>query len=606
MSNFDKREKVLEVKNLKKYFYSGVGKNRLVIPAVDGISFDLYKREVLGLVGESGCGKTTTGRTIIKIYNPTDGSVKFNNVEISAGYETNLQNIREIKRKLKDDIKALKPNGPKILEKEAKIARKKLELTYELASLEERYKENQRKVRQPIVDYKSQKYEVKNNYTLTVESIEFDINERRKAIIDLTINKSKELYERELRMAKLSYERSSDGLKSSAALEKTEIKRNLIRLKEEHEATLIELETKYEPLIAEDEKVRKHKKEVKDQLKVLKQELKEKRKEEKEKYKDAKKEISRPNYIVIFKEQLKVRDDYLFERKDLNDQFKEYRKVTNQKIADLTEERSLTEEEKQKIAELKRKAKDDIRAEKAKIAEAKQINKSEESDDEITKMQMIFQDPISSLNPRMTVREIVSEGLVIQGGYTKSEIEDRVIKALDLVGLAPEFLARYPHEFSGGQRQRIGVARALVMNPDLIIADEPVSALDVSIRAQVINLLRELKDDLGLTILFIAHDLSIVEFFCDRIAVMFYGKIVELATSEDLFRNPMHPYTKSLLSAVPQPDPDYEKGRKRIFYDPRMHDYRFDRPTFRKIGEDHYVLANDKEFEQMQKEYKEK
>jgi oligopeptide transport system ATP-binding protein len=142
------------------------------------------------------------------------------------------------------------------------------------------------------------------------------------------------------------------------------------------------------------------------------------------------------------------------------------------------------------------------------------------------------------------------------------------------------------------------------MNPDLVIADEPVSALDVSVRAQVINLLTNLKEDLGLTILFIAHDLSIIEFFCDRIAVMYYGHIVELATSEDLFKNPMHPYTKSLLSAVPQPDPDYEKGRKRIFYDPRQHDYRFDKPTFRQIGEDHYVLANDKEFELMQKEYK--
>jgi oligopeptide transport system ATP-binding protein len=171
------------------------------------------------------------------------------------------------------------------------------------------------------------------------------------------------------------------------------------------------------------------------------------------------------------------------------------------------------------------------------------------------------------------------------------------------VGLSADYATRYPHEFSGGQRQRIGIARALIMNPNFIIADEPISALDVSIRAQVINLLTELREELGLTILFIAHDLSVVRFFCDRIAVMYYGKIVELAPSEELFARPMHPYTRSLLSAIPQPDPDYEKGRKRINYNPSQHDYRIDKPSLRDVAPGHSVYANDKEFEIIKKEY---
>ena len=216
---------------------------------------------------------------------------------------------------------------------------------------------------------------------------------------------------------------------------------------------------------------------------------------------------------------------------------------------------------------------------------------------------MIFQDPISSLNPRMTVKEIIGEGLVILGGYTDDEISERVAHVLELVGLSPDYATRYPHEFSGGQRQRIGIARALIMNPNFIIADEPISALDVSIRAQVINLLTELREELGLTILFIAHDLSVVRFFCDRIAVMYYGKIVELAPSEELFANPMHPYTRSLLSAIPQPDPDYEKGRKRINYDPSQHDYRIEKPSLREVAPGHLVYANDKEFEVIKQDY---
>jgi len=212
----------------------------------------------------------------------------------------------------------------------------------------------------------------------------------------------------------------------------------------------------------------------------------------------------------------------------------------------------------------------------------------------------IFEDPISSLNPRMTVQEIIGEGLTINTSLTKEEIKEKVGEVLELVGLNREYATRYPHEFSGGQRQRIGVARALIMNPDFIIADEPISALDVSIRAQVINLLSELKDNFGLTIMFIAHDLSVVRFFCDRIAVMYNGKIVEMADSSELFSNPIHPYTKSLLSAIPQPDPDTEKNRTRIQYNPNQHDYRVDKPSLKEIKEKHFVLFNDAEFKSFQ------
>ena len=183
-------------------------------------------------------------------------------------------------------------------------------------------------------------------------------------------------------------------------------------------------------------------------------------------------------------------------------------------------------------------------------------------------IQMVFQDPLSSLNPRMTIEEIVCEGLIIGGEKDKRVLREKCAEMLSLVGLSSDHMSRYPHEFSGGQRQRIGIARALVVNPKLLIADEPVSALDVSVQAQVINLLESLKKNLGLTLLFIAHDLSVVKYFSDRIAVMYKGKIIELADSDRLFENPLHPYTRALLSAIPRPDPVFERQRKRISYTP--------------------------------------
>ena len=215
---------------------------------------------------------------------------------------------------------------------------------------------------------------------------------------------------------------------------------------------------------------------------------------------------------------------------------------------------------------------------------------------------MIFQDPIESLNPRMTIEEIVGESLRLRG-MSKEEAHRQVIAMLDKVGLTEEHATRYPHEFSGGQRQRVGIARAMIVRPRLIIADEPVSALDVSIQAQVINLLNDLKQDLGLTILFIAHNLSVVKYFSDRIGVMYYGKMVELANSDDLYSHPLHPYTRALLSAIPQPNPLTERKRRRVDYVPeRDHDYSKEKPEMREVESEHFVYCSPSEWEHYRKE----
>ena len=209
---------------------------------------------------------------------------------------------------------------------------------------------------------------------------------------------------------------------------------------------------------------------------------------------------------------------------------------------------------------------------------------------------MIFQDPIASLNPRMTVEEIIGDGLKRRGMKDVNERHARIVDMLQHVGLMAEHATRYPHEFSGGQRQRIGIARALAVDPTLIIADEPVSALDVSVQAQIINLINALKHEFGLTILFIAHNLSVVKYFCDRIGVMYYGKLVELANSDELFAHPTHPYTRALLSAIPLPDPISEKKRVKISYDPSLHNYsETNAPTYHTVREGHQVYCIDEE-----------
>lgn len=381
-------ETILSVRNLKQHFTTGIGKNKLVVKAVDDVSFDIVKGEVFGLVGESGCGKTTTGRTIIKLYEPTDGEVYFLGERIAAGTVGLKESIKEEKQTARKAIEALKA-----------------EMMAELSGASD-----------------SEKANVQATYQEKINALEL----KRDAVVK--------------------------NLKRDIPLRKEDTAKN--------------------------------------------------------------------------------------DRARLN------------------------------------------------------------------KMQMIFQDPIASLNPRMTVKEIIAEGLRIAGEKKEKIINEKVQDVLKTVGLVPEHASRYPHEFSGGQRQRIGIARALVVNPEFIIADEPISALDVSIQAQVINLLNDLRKDFGITILFIAHDLSVVKYFADRIGVMYYGKLVELASKDEIFKNPLHPYTKSLLSAVPLPDPQYERGRRRIKYDPTTHDYSSDLPELHEIKEGHFIYANQAEIAAYKKELK--
>lgn len=386
------QEVLLRVEHLCQYFKTN--------KAVDDVSFDIKKGEVFGLVGESGCGKTTTGRSIIKLYDITSGNIYFKGKRIAAG----TLSYKKAIAKAREEMKTANP------------ARKE-----ELKSL--------------IADQRAQ---------------------MKAAIHD---------------------HKNCDKLYANLVAE--------------------EVDKKFQPLLAA----------AKDE------------------------ELQR------------LKEQYAYEKR---------------------------------------------------IAKKQRF---------VTQIQMIFQDPIASLDPRMTVYETIAEGLVIRGEKDKKVIDEKVYGVLEMVGLVREHAGRYPHEFSGGQRQRIGVARAVVMNPELIIADEPVSALDVSIQAQVINLLNELRHRLGLTIMFVAHDLSVVKYFSDRIGVMYFGKLVELATSDELFAHPLHPYTKSLLSAIPLPDPMYEKQRQRIKYDPlSAHDYSTEQPTLREIAPGHFVQCNQAEFEAYQKE----
>ena len=401
MANVNEKETLLKVDHLCQYFGP--------VKAVDNVSFEIKKGEVFGLVGESGCGKTTTGRSIIKIYDITSGSIYFKGQRICAGTKGYKDQIKA----LKAEIKELKKSGA--ADASEKIAAKEAEI-----------------------------HELK----LESEKAKFDHNHSDREYAKTLMKKVDEEYQPKLESAKNDPE----------ALKKLE-------------------------------------KEYKDQRHIAK----------------------------------------------------------NTKL--------------------------------------------------ITQIQMIFQDPIASLNPRMTVKEIIAEGLVINGIKDQKYIDEKVYEILELVGLVREHAGRYPHEFSGGQRQRIGIARAVIMNPELLIADEPISALDVSIQAQVINLLNELRDTLDLTILFIAHDLSVVKYFSDRIGVMYFGKMVELATSDELFEHPLHPYTRSLLSAIPLPDPHSEKNRQRIVYNSLAeHDYSVDKPSLRELTPGHFVYCNDAEEAKYKKE----
>ena len=414
--NNENKKVLLKVEHLEQYFKLG----KKTLKAVDDVNFEIYEGEVFGLVGESGCGKTTTGRSIIKLYDITGGSIYFDGSRIAAG----------------------------------------------------------------INEYKEAIANAKNEY----RKIAKDINQQ---------------------------------LKTASEDEKVSLSNKLADAK-----------SKCDDVVAKNvEEIKKAK----------------------------------------------------YDHKNCDKEFAAHQvELVKEKYAPLLENLdSKSDEEK---AEIMEKYNEEIR-----LAKKDRI---------MNKMQMIFQDPIASLDPRMTVHDIIAEGLVVRGIRDKKFIDQEVYRVLELVGLVPEHASRYPHEFSGGQRQRIGIARAIILNPQLIIADEPISALDVSIQAQVINLLNELRDKMGLTTLFIAHDLSVVKYFSDRIAVMYYGKIVEMASSDELFKNPLHPYTKSLLSAIPLPDPHYEKKRKRIIYNPLIdHDYSIDKPQMREIKPGHLIYCSETEFE---------
>ena len=396
---FSQEEPLLRVEHLSMYF----GHRSAEKKAVNDVSFDINKGEVFSLVGESGCGKTTTGRTIIRLYDATSGSVYFKGRRIVAGTRSYTDEIKALNQKKK----GLSETSP------------------ELKKIEDRIDELKEEIRKAKFDHK----------------------------------------------------------KGNAEWVKEELKR-------------IDAE-----------------------------------------YQEAKKGVSG-------KEALALQRKYHRDRK---------------------------------------------------LAKRSKL---------VTKIQMIYQDPVASLDPRMTVREIIAEGLKIQGVRDKKYIEEQVLQMLDTVGLVSEHAGRYPHEFSGGQRQRIGIARSIIMKPELIIADEPISALDVSIRAQVINLLHELCSTMGLTILFIAHDLSVVKYVSDRIGVMYFGNLVEMASSDELFAHPTHPYTKSLLSAIPLPDPDTEKDRIRIRYNPLVdHEYDEEEPTFKELVPGHWVRCTTKELAKYKEEY---
>lgn len=609
----DHNVKILEVKNLKKYFHVGSGKNKLVVPAVDDVTFDVYKREIFGLVGESGSGKTTTGRTIIKLYNPTEGSVRLNGMKISAGYMEHVREIKNIKEKLRRDLMALVPHKLEITNILDEQSDKVEDYVFQKNQIHAKFEEDKTVLEQDIQRFKKERYSLTEQFKLAIDNLDYEFTLNKNKINLSTHNRYLKDYNEEVDIQKTKYQNKLEGLKESAALQKVEIQRRISELKEETDAELKSLEERYRDLIVQGASEAVDKLTAKNQLKELSQTYDAKRLQYKEQYVADRAKIVEPDYAKYKAELVTLTLQKNSDIMAIDAKIKELKADTKKRIQKIKLEnksQTLTSEQKQKLG-LERKslieqAEKDTLVQKEKFASSKQINNSKEALNASRLMQMIFQDPISSLNPRMTVREIIGEGLIILGKHTKEEINQKVEDILKVVGLAPEFAARYPHEFSGGQRQRIGIARALIMEPNFIIADEPISALDVSIQAQVINLISDLKEILDLTVLFIAHDLSVVRFFCDRVAVMNAGKIVELAETEELFRNPMHPYTISLLSAIPQPDPDYEKGRKRIHYDPRQHNYFFDKPSLREISPGHTVYANDAEFKLMKKQYAKK
>jgi oligopeptide transport system ATP-binding protein len=607
MANFiDYNEKVLQVKNIKKYFQVGSGRRKLLIPAVDGVTFDIFKREVFGVVGESGSGKTTLGRTIIKLYQPTDGTVTLNNVKISAGLMGFQEEIKSIKRNLKQKIGSLNPAKVKTYELKQKAEQEIALLKKDEIQLAKDKATEMVAINKQLNQHRTDEYQLKALFQIELNEILFEFNQKVISTNRLTQNESLLKYNNEVIIEKQKLTNKLNGLRDSAALDEKTIKERMDLLTSGSNEYLVKLKSIYDPQIEADKKKVITKKQVKDLVAEYTKEKNKKVELIKRDLSAKLAQITPPNKSIFSANKVKLEKKYQTQLLSIKSKINTIKADLKVSLANLpiNSKFSLNDSSiKEKTAQFRFEANEKIKELKSQLDEARRVNSSNDTLKESQKMQMIFQDPISSLNPRMTVREIVGEGLIIQKRLSKTEIDKKVEDTLILVGLSPEYASRYPHEFSGGQRQRIGVARALIMNPNVIIADEPISALDVSIRAQIINLLFNLREKLGLTILFIAHDLSVVRFFCDRIAVMFNGKVVELASSEELFKNPIHPYTVSLLSAIPQPDPDYEKNRERIHYNPRQHDYRTDLPSLKEISPNHFVYLNNAEFAALQSQH---
>lgn len=590
----DYSNRVLEVRNLKTYFKVGTGKNKLLVRAVDDISFDVHKGEVFGLVGESGCGKTTASRTIIRLYRPTSGKVAFDKTVIGAGNDEFYVNIKNARAQYEIDKIKLDSRKNAIYQINVSYAEKFDDISNQEALLEKDYNKAVQDLNAVIDQYKRNIFEEKNAFELRKEAAKYEFATKRLELYTQTINEFEIEYEKVKKNSLKALKNKLGGLDDSVGIskEEREVQKELQR--KNYEQYLVELEETYRPKIDQKAMNLLPKEEYKKDVAVFAQEYKEKIAKLTSEHHDNLAKIEKPNLEDIKKKLAELKTDFKKKLAELNikktallrEKRIELSKVSKESVVDHAGLEKLQQDFTAYIQE-----------QRQHIKESKIQHYDSQAVQQAKNMQMIFQDPISSLNPRMTVGEIVSEGLVVNGEKDPDVIKSKVMDALKMVGLQPDYISRYPHEFSGGQRQRIGIARALIMNPSFIIADEPISALDVSIRAQVLNLLTELKEKLGLTILFIAHDLSVVKFFCDRIAVMYAGKIVELATSEEIFSRPLHAYTKSLLSAIPEPDPDVEKNRKRIPYSPMVHDYSKDLPELREVKPGHFVYCNKAEYQ---------